>query len=146
MFNTTHLFRALRTVFTCLSLLLVCTFSTQAQTVTGTLQGTISDSNGAVVPGATILIRNVETGQERTLTTNDEGFYLATFLPLGKYNVTATSKGFGNVQREGVEVTLNQTYVSDFTLNPTVGDTVTVTTEVAPINTSNAEIKGSLTA
>ncbi|MBA3242837.1 MAG: carboxypeptidase regulatory-like domain-containing protein, partial [Acidobacteria bacterium] len=147
MFNPMHSFRALRAAFACACLLLLaCAASTQAQTVTGTLQGTISDSNGAVVPGATILIRNVETGQERTVTTNGEGFYLAPFLPLGKYNVTATSKGFGNVQREGVEVTLNQTYVSDFTLNPTVGDTVTVTTEVAPINTSNAEIKGSLTA
>ena len=147
MLNPTHLFRALRAVFACAFLLLVCAAPTiQAQTVTGTLQGTISDSNGAVVPGATVTILNVETGQERTVTTNGEGFYLAPFLPLGKYNVTATSKGFGNVQREGVEVTLNQTYVSDFTLNPTVGDTVTVTTEVAPINTSNAEIKGSLTA
>ena len=44
-----------------------------AQTVTGTLQGTVKDPNGAVVPGPTVLIRNVETGQERTLTTNEEG-------------------------------------------------------------------------
>ncbi|HEU4597922.1 MAG TPA: hypothetical protein VFS10_22530, partial [Pyrinomonadaceae bacterium] len=72
--------------------------------------------------------------------------YNATFLPLGRYNVIATAKGFNSVQREGVEVPLNQTIVSDFRLSPTVGETVTVTTELAPINTTNQEIKGSLTA
>ena len=44
-----------------------------AQTVSGTIQGRIVDANEAVVPGATIVIRNIETGQERTLTSNDEG-------------------------------------------------------------------------
>jgi hypothetical protein len=44
-----------------------------AQTVTGTLRGTVSDSKGAVVPGADVVIRNMETGQERTLKTGSEG-------------------------------------------------------------------------
>src|SRR5215212_6040276 len=95
-----------------------------AQTVTGTLQGTVKDPNGAVVPGATVAIRNVETGQERTLTTNGEGFFVATYLPVGRYDVTATGQGFGSVKREGVEVPLNQTIHTDLTLSPTVGETV----------------------
>jgi hypothetical protein len=116
-----------------------------AQTVTGTLQGAVKDPNGAVLPGATVHIRNVETGQERTLTTNDEGSYVATFLPVGRYHVTASGQGFGSVRREGVDVQLNQTGVADFTLSPTVGETVTVMTSEEPINTTNAEVKGRLT-
>lgn len=115
-----------------------------AQTVTGTLQGTVKDPNGAVLPGATVSIRNVETGQERTLNTNEDGFFVATFLPVGRYHITAAGQGFGSVRREGVEVLLNQTVLADFTLSPTVGETVTVTTNEEPINTSNAEIKGRL--
>src|SRR5829696_952648 len=116
-----------------------------AQTVTGTLQGTVKDPNGAVVPGANVAIRNVETGQERTLTTNDEGFYVASFLPVGRYEVTASGQGFGSARREGLEVQLNQTVIADFSLSPTVGETVTVTTSEEPVNTTNAEIKGRLT-
>ena len=89
-----------------------------AQTVTGTLQGTVSDSKGAVVPGADVVIRNMETGQERNVKTGSEGTYLATFLPLGRYTVTTSSAGFSKVAQENIEVTLNQTIVVNFTLNP----------------------------
>lgn len=116
-----------------------------AQTVTGTLQGTVKDPNGAVVPGAAVAVRNVATGQERALVTNGEGFYIATYLPVGTYVVTASGQGFGSVRREGVGVLLNQAVVADITLSPTVGETVTVTTNEEPINTSNAEVKGRLT-
>src|SRR5215203_6129396 len=93
---------ALAACFLCL-----CAAPSFAQTVTGTLQGTVKDPNGAVLPGATVLVRNVETGQERTLSTNEDGSYVATFLPIGRYHVTATGQGFGSVRREGVEVLLN---------------------------------------
>jgi hypothetical protein len=146
MFEPKNLFRSLRAAAACAFVMLACASALTAQTVTGTIQGTVTDPNGAVVPGATVVIRNVETGQERTVETNDEGSYVATFLPIGRYNVTATGKGFGSVLREGVEVPLNQNIISDFQLSPTVGETVTVTTELAPINTTNQEIKGSLTA
>src|SRR5687767_8387266 len=121
--------------------------SASAQTVTGTLQGNVSDAKGAVIPGAEVVIRNMDTGQERTLQTNSEGAYVASFLPLGRYTVTASSTGFSKVSQETIEVTLNQTRVVNFTLNPsTVTEAVVVTTEAAPINTTNAEIKGSLNA
>src|SRR5687768_16500873 len=117
------------------------------QTVTGTMQGTVSDAKGAVVPGAQVLIRNAETGQERTLQTNGEGAYVASFLPLGRYTVTVSSTGFNKIAQENVEITLNQTRVIDFTLNPSsVTEAVVVTADAAPINTTNAEIKGSLNA
>jgi outer membrane receptor protein involved in Fe transport len=118
-----------------------------AQTVTGTLRGTVSDSKGAVVPGVDVVIRNMETGQERNLKTNNEGVYVASFVPLGRYTVTASSAGFNKVAQENVEVGLNQTLVINFTLNPSsVTEAVVVTSDAAPINTTNAEIKGSLNA
>jgi hypothetical protein len=115
------------------------------QTVTGTLQGTVTDTTGAVVPGAEVVVRNVETGQERNLKTNSDGSYSAPFLPLGRYTTTASGKGFGTVVQENIEITLNQTRVIDITLSPVgVTGAVTITAETAPINTTNAEIKGSL--
>src|SRR5262249_7965139 len=88
--------------------------ATHAQTVTGTLQGRVTDQAGAVLPAVTITIRNTETGQERAVTTNEEGFYIAPFLPLGRYRVTAALKGFGPVSRENLEIPLNETIVADF--------------------------------
>jgi len=119
--------------------------SLPAQTVTGTVQGTVTDSSGAVVPRARVRLENVETGQQRTVATNEVGFYSAPFLPLGTYRATATLSGFGTVIRENIEVTLNETRVVDFTLDPTVTQEVTVTAEASRINTTNQEIKGSLT-
>jgi hypothetical protein len=64
---------------------------------------------------------------------------------LGRYKVTASQTGFTSVTQENVEVTLNQTRVINLTLNPSgVAEAVVVTAEAAPINTTNAEIKGSL--
>ncbi|MFN2408426.1 MAG: TonB-dependent receptor domain-containing protein, partial [Pyrinomonadaceae bacterium] len=132
--------------FLCAALLFMTT-AAFAQTVTGTLQGTVSDAKGAVVAGAEVVIRNMETGQERTLQTNSEGSYIAPFLPLGRYTVTAGATGFGKVAQENIEIPLNQTRVINFTLNPSsVTEAVVVTADTAPINTTNAEIKGSLNA
>lgn len=117
-----------------------------AQTVSGTLQGRIVDRNGAVIPGATVLVKNVETGQERTLTSNEDGFFNATFLPIGKYRVEATRSDFNKVVRENVTVSLNETTVVNIQLDPTVTGEVTVTAEPPQINTSNAQIAGSLTS
>ena len=116
-----------------------------AQTVTGTLEGTVSDAKGAVIPGAEVVVLNAETGQVRNLKTNGDGYYVAPFLPLGRYKVTASNTGFTAVTQENVEITLNQTRVINLTLNPSgVTEAVVITADAAPINTTNAEIKGSL--
>jgi outer membrane receptor protein involved in Fe transport len=143
---TTHQ-RFLFSSFLWMFLLFLLTPAASAQTVTGTLQGTITDSTGALVPGAEVVIRNLETAQERNLRTGSEGKYVAPFLPLGRYTVTVSAPGFNKVSQESIEVTLNQTLVINFTLNPSsVTEAVVVTAEAAPINTTNAEIKGSLNA
>lgn len=137
--------RSLFPIFTLGIAVFALSLVASGQTVTGTLQGTVSDSKGAVVPGAEVTVRNAETGQERNLKTNSEGSYTTTFLPIGHYVITASGQGFRPVTQENIEVTLNQTRVVDFTLNPSgITEAVIVTSEAAPINTSNAEIKGSL--
>ena len=123
------------------------TLTLRAQTVTGSLEGRVADQTGAVVPAALVIIRNTETGQTRTVKTNDEGFYRAPFLPLGAYIVTASANGFATTKQENVQVTLNQTLVINFSLKPAAASAeVTITAEAAPINTTNAEIKQSLSA
>src|SRR5438093_6714626 len=117
-----------------------------AQTVTGTIQGTATDSSGAVLPGVTITVRHVDTGQERTVVTNSTGFYTAPFVAIGRYRVTAVLSGFGTIVRENIQVGLNETQVVDFRLDPRMTSEVTVTAELPAVNTTSAEVKGSLTA
>jgi hypothetical protein len=118
-----------------------------AQTVTGTMQGTVRDSSGAVLPGTVVAARNTETGQARETVTNATGYYILPFLPLGSYDVTATLAGFRTTARERIDISLNTTRVIDFDLAPAaLKETITVRTEASRINTTNGEIKGSLTA
>src|SRR5437588_104418 len=97
-----------------------------AQTVTGTMRGTVTDRSGAVLPGVTITIRTVDTGGGRILTTDKNGSYNAAFLPLGRYNVQAELSGFGTMRHNDARVDLNQTNVQDFVLDPAMQETVTV--------------------
>ncbi len=116
-----------------------------AQTVTGTIQGVVTDMTGAAVPGATITIQNLETNTARDVTSGDQGLYSAPFMPLGRYKVTARLAGFGTIVREA-GVALNTTTVVDFRLNPAIEQTTTVVAEPARINTTTQDVKQSLSA
>jgi hypothetical protein len=117
-----------------------------AQTVTGTIQGTVTDTSGGVLPGATVTITHAETGTERVVLTNETGFYSAPFLQIGRYTVRATMPAFGTVIKENIDLGLNVTRVVDFSLEPRVASEVTVTAAPPPINLTKAEVKSSLTA
>ncbi len=117
-----------------------------AQTVTGTIKGTITDVNGAIVIGTSVEIVNTETNLQRSLTTNEDGSFIVTFLPLGRYRVAANQTGFGIVTRENVNVLLNQTTQVDFRLDPSVSAEVTITDEPPQINTTNGQIASSLSS
>ncbi len=135
----------LRVCGVCL-LLLVVSIIGNAQTVSGTLRGVVTDSNGAVVPGATVIVRNKDTGVERTVTSNSDGLYNAAFLPIGQYMVEATRSDFNKVKQDNVVVSLNETTVVNVRLDPTVRGEVTITDEATPINTTDGQISGSLTS
>src|SRR3990167_4276848 len=88
--------------------LLVLFFSvsiTRAQLTTGTIAGTVTDQSGAAVPGATVTLKNVDTGVSRTTTTGPTGRYEAPNLPVGKYEESASTSGFQTSVGGGIEVT-----------------------------------------
>jgi hypothetical protein len=130
----------------CGLLLFACATASNAyaQTVSGTLRGTITDPNGAVIPNATVKVTHKETGLERTVTSSGDGNYNIPFLPIGGYNVEVSRTDFNRVIRSDVNVTLNDNTVVNVRLDPGVTGEVTVTDETPPINTTNAQIAGTL--
>src|SRR5262245_27285900 len=77
-----------------LTLLIAPAIVAQTQITTGTIQGTVVDANGASVPGANVEIKNLGTNFTRTLTTDDEGRFIAPLLQPGNYSVTVSKQGF----------------------------------------------------
>ncbi|HEX2344830.1 MAG TPA: TonB-dependent receptor [Vicinamibacterales bacterium] len=88
----------------------------QSQATTGTIEGIVSDSTGAVLPGATVLFTNTGTGYTREVTTDADGRYRGLALPLGTYTISVDLTGFGKAQRENVPLAVGQTHRIDFTL------------------------------
>ncbi len=90
-----------------------------AQSTLGTVLGTVTDQSGAVVPGATVKITNLDENTSRTLTTNASGNYEAVDIKAGHYSVEVTNTGFKTTRVEGLELASRQTLRVDVTL--TVG-------------------------
>src|SRR5215207_11687736 len=65
-----------------------------AQRATGSIAGSITDSTQASLPGARIVVTNLDTGVERSSSANQEGFYTLTALPAGRYRLSVTHNGF----------------------------------------------------
>src|SRR6266571_615878 len=80
----------------------------QTQITTGTIQGSVTDANGAVMPGATVEIKNLDTNISKTLTTDEGGRFVALALPPGKYSVTVSKQGFATAVAEQVDLTVGQ--------------------------------------
>ena len=117
-----------------------------AQTVTGTMRGTVTDRSGGSLPGVTVTIRNVETGLERVVITDKAGSYNAPFLQIGRYNVQAELSGFGTMHHNNVRVDLNTTVVQDFILDPAMHETVTVAVDAPRIDVTDGEVKQTMRA
>lgn len=115
-----------------------------AQTVSGTMRGTVTDANGAVIPNATVVVTNNETGLTRTVVSSGDGIYQIPFLPIGPYKVEVSRSDFNRVLRENVAIRLNETTVVNVTLDATVTGELTITDDVPLINSTDAQIAGSL--
>src|SRR4029453_9979088 len=110
-----------------MSLALALPASSQTQITTGVIQGTVSDATGAVVPGATIEIRNTATNFLRSLTSGADGRFVGLQLPPGPYVVTVSLAGFTTHVQEDVTLLVGQS----ITVNPVLrvsgtAETVTV--------------------
>jgi len=99
-----------------LSLALTAAAFAQSQAINGTIEGTVSDSSGGVLPGVTVTIANIDTGAERSVVTNETGLYRAPLLQLGNYRVIAELQGFKKFEQSGVTLSAGQTAVVNVTL------------------------------
>jgi outer membrane receptor protein involved in Fe transport len=115
--------------------------SARAQSAgTGTITGTLSDPQGASIPAATVVVRNIDTGVDRTLKTNDAGIYLAAFLQPGRYEIRASKDGFATVVRQRLNLEVGQTLGIDLELPIKAAEaTVTVTGESPVLDTEKTE-------
>lgn len=118
---------------------------TPGQTFRGTILGTITDSSGAAVPGATVAIKNVDTGLTRTVTTTDDGGYSVPELPIGNYSVTVEKGGFKEGVVSGIRVEVSTEKRADVTLQPgELAQRVEVTGEDLPMVDTTSNTLGGL--
>jgi hypothetical protein len=112
-----------------------------AQSTTGTIQGTVRDNQDAVVPGATVTVRNTETGATRTLTTEANGGYRFLNMPVGSYDLVVERPGFSKYTQSGITLSLNQAAVIDVKIQPAgVTESIQVTADSPMLNTTTPEV------
>ncbi len=124
--------------FLCLFVVVAAAFG---QGAVGTLNGTVLDSAGAVIPGATVVVTNTQTGVESRTTATSAGAYTLPYLPAGTYTLKISHPGFRTAQQDNIALRVAQTLTVNVTLEVgQVTDQVTVTAEAPILDTGSAEI------
>jgi hypothetical protein len=112
---------------------------------TGTIAGTITDSTGAVVVGATVTAKSVATGSETVRNTTRSGDYTLAPLDAGDYTITVSALGFENLVRENIHVDGLQVLALNLTLNVgATSQTVTVSSAPPALDTASATLGGAI--
>jgi hypothetical protein len=107
----------------------------------GTITGTVTDPQAAVVPEASVLIHNADTGIDRSAITNGAGIYVAPFLPPGHYDVTVSKPGLAKLLRKDLRLDVGQTLTIDFRMPvQTTQETITVTADAPLVDTEKTEV------
>jgi hypothetical protein len=126
--------------------LLLAAASVSAQTTGAVLQGTVSDQQGGVLPGASVTVVNIETGWSRESVADERGWYRAPALPPGRYEIRATLQGFVTLVRAGLVLTLGQEATVNLSLRlATVAETVTVTADTPLVQTTSNALERTIT-
>src|SRR6186997_1790883 len=130
----------------CLALLLILSAASIASAqATGSISGVVKDSDGGVVPGATVTVKNEATGTEQKILTNTKGEYAAPALPAGRYTVTTTFTGFKTAVQKNVHVSPGVPVTIPVTLEVgNLTDEVAVTSSSELINTQTATVASTL--
>jgi Carboxypeptidase regulatory-like domain len=116
------------------ALLIVAPRFTSAQVVGASVSGTIRDISGGAIPGAAVTVRNVETGTVRSLATDDNGRYFVPSTPIGRYEIAASKEGFNSQNKTGIDLSVGQESVVDFTLSVgQLNETITVVESPSPV-------------
>src|SRR5271167_3642593 len=90
-------------------LMFTCFATVHAQQITGSIVGTVKDQTGAVVNTASVKATNLDTGYSRLSPTNGYGEYRIDYLPVGRYKLDVTSKGFERFVQENIDLHVDQT-------------------------------------
>ncbi|MEZ5420081.1 MAG: carboxypeptidase regulatory-like domain-containing protein [Vicinamibacterales bacterium] len=118
----------------------------QSTAINGSIEGVISDESGAVLPGVTVTITNLDTGDTRVVVTNESGLYRAPLLPLGKYKVEAELQGFKKLEQTGINISAGQTAVISLKLGVgQLSETVQVTADAPLVDLGKIEQGRTLT-
>jgi outer membrane receptor for ferrienterochelin and colicin len=117
--------------------LLTTRAAAQSEATTGVIEGTVVDATGAVLPGATVSLKNTATNYQQNVTTDRGGRFRGLLLPLGPYRVTVTLSGFATLVRDGVTLAVGQTVTLNLKLElSSVKQEVRVTAEAPVVETS----------
>jgi hypothetical protein len=121
--------------------LLAMADTARAQTATGQITGTVKDSTGAVVPGASVTVHSDLTGLTRTGASNPSGDYSFPLLPTGVYSVSAELTGFSVAKQSGIRLNVDQVARIDLTLAVGAGtETVEVKAATVALDTETATV------
>jgi hypothetical protein len=114
-----------------------------AQLPSGTILGVVKDASGSLVAGATVTVRNIDTGQVRTVTTDRDGAYRVSALPVGRYEVRAEQTGFKAAIRSDIKLEVTQEVVINFDLEVgSAHEIVNVVGQPDAVNTTNGSLGG----
>lgn len=134
-------------VLLAIALVLLASHWVSAQKLYGTLTGTVTDTTGAVVPGAQVTALEVQTGVSQVQTSDPAGIYRFTALLPGTYKVTITASGFSTQETPDVIVHANEIARVDAQLKvATAAQSITVTTEPPVLQTDNADVHTDITS
>ena len=119
----------------------------QSQSINGTIRGVVTDATGAPMLGATVTVRNLDTGFTRQFKTGDDGIYIAPNLPLGTYSVTAESAGFAPLTQSGVHIDAGSSVTVDENLKAgSVATQIEVTSDAPIIEASRFDLSRTISS
>jgi Carboxypeptidase regulatory-like domain/TonB-dependent Receptor Plug Domain/TonB dependent receptor len=135
----------------CFALVLICGVAihvdVQAQVAGGSITGTVLDSSGRVIPNASVSITNAATGINRTVTTNEDGLYIAPNLLPASYELTFSAPGFRSEVRTGIGLTVGATVTLNMTMQVgTTRETVQVQSQAPDVQLTTSDISAVVNA
>lgn len=134
-------------VGTLTSVLLAASAFAQSQAINGSIEGTIVDVQGGLLPGVTVTVINVDTGTTRSAVSNADGLYRAILLPLGRYQVVAELPGFKKAEQSGIALLAGQTAVVNITLSlGSVQETIQVVAATVVTDPGRIELGRTITS
>src|SRR5260370_13788982 len=130
-----------RRIFSLLAVALFLVLSCGAQTSTSQISGTVRDSSGAVIPGATVTLTNESTGVMQKQSSTEGGVYAFPAIPVGSYTIKAEAAGFRALIRSGNIVQVNTPLAADLTMEVgSASDSVEVTASAEALQPSSATL------